>query len=72
MISIDRLPPSGLVAMPSVKTDDPEMARAEPMSNPLAHQTTKPNPRTSEVSHRTKRRTMDAGPTYDINRSRAS
>src|ERR1700678_2325015 len=58
--------------MPSVKTDDPAMAMAEPKSNPLDHQVMSPNPSTKRTSHETKREIMDAGPMKDINRSRNS
>ena len=48
------------------------MLSAVPKSSPLAHQVTRPKPSTSSPSHRMNRSTMDAGPTKDMTRSRAS
>src|SRR5271168_867641 len=72
MISIDLDPEPGLVTMPRVNTEDPEIWKAEPRLSPLDHQMTSPKPRTMEPSHTTNRMIMATGPTNAITRSRTS
>ena len=58
--------------MPNVKTDDPEIPSTVAKSTPAAHHSIIATPKTIRHNHRTKSRTIAAGPTKDSTWSRTS